>query len=87
MHRFRNRFHHIERRLAESGRRPSEASLAEMDDLWDEAKRQAAASRDVADGGVRGLHEREDVEGRPRVRDAHTSAAANATRLTAVQVQ
>jgi MazG family protein len=37
-HRFRDRFHHIERRLAERGRRPSEASLEEMDALWEEAK-------------------------------------------------
>ncbi len=38
-HRFRDRFHHIERRLAEQGRRPSEATLEEMDALWEEAKR------------------------------------------------
>ena len=36
--RFRDRFHHIERRLAEQGRRPSEATLEEMDALWEEAK-------------------------------------------------
>ncbi len=41
-HRFRDRFHHIERRLAEQGRTPSQASLEEMDALWEEAK---AASR------------------------------------------
>jgi tetrapyrrole methylase family protein/MazG family protein len=40
-HRFRDRFHHIERRLAESGRSPSDASLEEMDALWDEAKQLA----------------------------------------------
>ena len=39
MHRFRDRFHHIERRLAEQGRTPSQASLEEMDTLWEEAKR------------------------------------------------
>src|SRR5437867_5768132 len=39
MHRFRDRFHHIEHRLAEQGRRPSEATLEEMDVLWEEAKR------------------------------------------------
>ena len=38
-HRFRDRFHHVERRLAETGRAPSSATLAEMDQLWDEAKR------------------------------------------------
>ncbi len=37
-HRFRERFHHIERRLAEQGRRPSQATLEEMDALWEEAK-------------------------------------------------
>jgi MazG family protein len=38
-HRFRDRFHHIERRLSEQGRSPTDASLEEMDRLWDEAKR------------------------------------------------
>jgi MazG family protein len=37
-HRFRDRFHHIERRLGESGRGPSDATLEEMDALWEEAK-------------------------------------------------
>jgi len=37
-HRFRDRFHHIERRLAERGTTASEASLEEMDALWEEAK-------------------------------------------------
>jgi len=37
-HRFRDRFHHIERRLAEGGRTPREATLEEMDALWEEAK-------------------------------------------------
>jgi MazG family protein len=36
---FRRRFLHIEQRLAETGRRPAEATLDEMDLLWDEAKR------------------------------------------------
>jgi MazG family protein len=35
---FRRRFRHIEDRLRESGRKPADASLAEMDALWDEAK-------------------------------------------------
>jgi len=39
MHRFRERFVHIERRLAESGRTPLQSDLQEMDRLWDEAKR------------------------------------------------
>lgn len=38
--RFRQRFAHIEKRLRESGRRPDQASLQELDTLWDEAKRQ-----------------------------------------------
>ncbi len=37
--RFRDRFHHIERRLREQGRQPSDATLAELDALWEEAKR------------------------------------------------
>ncbi|MFM8558022.1 MAG: MazG family protein, partial [bacterium] len=41
MHRFRERFLHIERRLAEQGRTPLQSDLAEMDALWDEAKRLA----------------------------------------------
>jgi MazG family protein len=43
-HRFRDRFHHIERRLAERGATPSEASLEEMDALWEEAKALAKAA-------------------------------------------
>jgi nucleoside triphosphate diphosphatase len=35
---FERRFSHIEARLAEQGRRPVEASLDEMDGLWNEAK-------------------------------------------------
>jgi ATP diphosphatase len=35
---FERRFAHIETRLGEQGRGPGEASLAEMDALWDEAK-------------------------------------------------
>jgi len=44
-HRFRDRFHHIERRLAEKGSTPADATLEEMDALWEEAKSLAAASR------------------------------------------
>ena len=38
-HRFRDRFRHIERRLREQGRQPKDATLAELDALWEEAKR------------------------------------------------
>mgnify|MGYP001116842280 CR=1 FL=1 len=38
-HRFRERFRHIERRLHEQGRQPSDATPAELDALWEEAKR------------------------------------------------
>jgi len=37
--RFRDRFHHIERRLAERGSSPTQSTLEEMDELWEEAKR------------------------------------------------
>ena len=36
--RFRERFQHIERRLREQGRKPSDATLEELDALWEEAK-------------------------------------------------
>ncbi|MGQ0673623.1 MAG: MazG nucleotide pyrophosphohydrolase domain-containing protein, partial [Hyphomicrobium sp.] len=36
---FIRRFAHIERRLADQGRAPDQSDLAEMDALWDEAKR------------------------------------------------
>ncbi len=45
-HRFRDRFHHIERRLAEQGRTPPEATLEEMDALWEEAKARDASQGD-----------------------------------------
>jgi MazG family protein len=35
---FRRRFRHIEERLRAAGRKPAEATLAEMDALWEEAK-------------------------------------------------
>jgi MazG family protein len=41
LHRFRERFVHIETRLAETGRSPSQSDLKEMDALWEEAKRLA----------------------------------------------
>jgi len=40
---FERRFAHIESRLGEQGRAPAEASLAEMDALWDEAKQRERA--------------------------------------------
>ena len=36
---FRRRFGYIERKLAEQGKSPEEATLAEMDALWEESKR------------------------------------------------
>jgi tetrapyrrole methylase family protein / MazG family protein len=36
---FRQRFGYIERKLAEQGKSPEEATLAEMDALWEESKR------------------------------------------------
>jgi tetrapyrrole methylase family protein/MazG family protein len=38
--RFQKRFTHIEQRLRERGKAPEQASLEEMDELWEEAKRQ-----------------------------------------------
>jgi MazG family protein len=40
---FRRRFHHVERGLEARGKRLGEASLEEMDGLWDEAKQQPPA--------------------------------------------
>lgn len=36
---FINRFNHIEHRANETGRKPKDMTLAEMDELWDEAKK------------------------------------------------
>lgn len=44
-HRFRERFQHIERRLNAQGRRPSDATLEELDALWEEAKALAPPPR------------------------------------------
>lgn len=49
MGRFEGRFGHVEARLAAVGRGPEDASLAEMDALWDEAK--ALEKRAAVDGG------------------------------------
>jgi MazG family protein len=46
LHRFRDRFHHIEQRLAERGKAPKEATLEEMDALWNEAKALARAAKE-----------------------------------------
>jgi MazG family protein len=51
-HRFRDRFHHIERRLAERGSSPAQASLEEMDQLWEEAKALARAAAPPAPEGT-----------------------------------
>jgi MazG family protein len=40
---FRRRFEYLEERLREQGRKPSEASLEEMESLWQESKRQEKA--------------------------------------------
>ncbi len=41
---FERRFRHIERGLAAAGRKPQDATLEEMDALWDDAKRREKAS-------------------------------------------
>ncbi|PZN32321.1 MAG: nucleoside triphosphate pyrophosphohydrolase [Proteobacteria bacterium] len=43
---FERRFRHIEQRLAERGRTPAQASLEEMDALWNEAKAAESAAKD-----------------------------------------
>jgi MazG family protein len=52
-HRFRDRFHHIEARLAERGLTPSQVTLEELDALWEEAKaeiaRREAAARETTE--------------------------------------
>ncbi|HEY6867347.1 MAG TPA: nucleoside triphosphate pyrophosphohydrolase [Candidatus Eisenbacteria bacterium] len=50
--RFRERFHHIERRLAEAGRQPQDATLDELDALWEEAKAAAPSARPVTEPGA-----------------------------------
>jgi ATP diphosphatase len=44
---FERRFSSIERALARRGKSPQDATLAEMDALWDEAKAQEAASKET----------------------------------------
>ena len=39
--RFRERFQHIERRLSEQGRSFKQSTLEELDQLWEESKRQS----------------------------------------------
>ncbi len=51
MRRFRERFLHVERRLAQDGRTPLQSNLEEMDRLWEEAKALAREAR--ATGGGR----------------------------------
>jgi tetrapyrrole methylase family protein/MazG family protein/ATP diphosphatase len=43
---FVHRFHHIEARLAETGRRPDQSTLEEMDGFWNEARAADKAHRD-----------------------------------------
>src|SRR5262245_66367647 len=45
--RFRERFHHIERRLAEQGRSFKGTALSELDALWEEAKGLASPKEDA----------------------------------------
>jgi len=49
-HRFRDRFLHVEQRLAATGRTPSQATLEEMDLYWEEAKRLARTAAADAPG-------------------------------------
>lgn len=44
--RFRDRFQHVETRLAERGKTPAQSTLDEMDVLWNEAKRAAGGAGD-----------------------------------------
>jgi len=45
--RFTRRFHHIERKLGEAGKTFEQSSLAEMDALWEEAKRIEAREKNA----------------------------------------
>ena len=45
---FRRRFRHVEKRLRGAGKAPSDATLEEMDRLWDEAKGEERQARDEA---------------------------------------
>jgi tetrapyrrole methylase family protein/MazG family protein len=51
---FRRRFRHIEERLREQGRKPSDSDHVEMDALWDEAKRKEKdrAGTDIKPGSA-----------------------------------
>jgi len=42
---FRSRFRHVERRLLEGGKKPADATLEEMEALWNEAKAEGLADR------------------------------------------
>ena len=44
---FRRRFQYLEDRLREQGRKPDEASLGEMESLWQESKRQEKPERSI----------------------------------------
>jgi len=51
---FERRFRAIEAALAAEGRQPQDATLAEMDALWDAAKRAERGERGEGDGGAGG---------------------------------
>jgi len=49
---FVSRFEFVERRLAEEGKCPTDSSLEEMDELWNEAKRaECGGGSTVGSGG------------------------------------
>ncbi len=50
VNRFTSRFHYIEEQAARAGRRMDQMTLAEMDELWDEAKARAASSEQARRG-------------------------------------
>jgi uncharacterized protein YabN with tetrapyrrole methylase and pyrophosphatase domain len=66
---FIRRFGHVERRLAERGRKAGEATLAEMDALWNEARR-ADKAASGASAAPAGQAERRFSPPRPRPESA-----------------
>jgi ATP diphosphatase len=47
LRKFTDRFSHIERKLAAQGKPPKDFSLAEMDRIWEEAKKLEGRSRTI----------------------------------------
>jgi nucleoside triphosphate diphosphatase len=47
---FERRFRYVETRLRQRGKNPQQSSLEEMDELWDEAKRQEGTRQQAANG-------------------------------------